>query len=120
RCDRTFPERQLRRDAEIDGLGGSTIAPAAKAQHLRLQRLDPCSVLEQLLLELFGIVRQGCVVERHAAILRKHAHACCTSSRLDALLCYTTCRGGHVRTGRRQSMPSSSIDSCAGVSATEP
>src|SRR5262249_30727298 len=121
-CCHPAGEWQLGSHTRIDRFRGPAKAPAPKPQHLFAQRLDPVRVLQEELLQLLRIVRQLRVVERHNCIVREHASARGISLMLVRMLeHYTTCNGSfHVRSGLLQSMPSSSIDSCAGVRCTEP
>ena len=68
--------------------------------------------------QLLGVVRQGHGLIQHADSLF------CWIPRGNPLIAglvdYPAARGRQVRSGARQSIPSSSIDNCAGVRATFP
>ena len=69
--------------------------------------------LQQQAAQSGDLARQCCSVQRHQHIRNLPTPICVASS---ANLHQAAISGRHVRTGARQSMPSSSIDSCAALS----
>src|SRR6185437_1177432 len=118
--------RQLElRDGAVDPLRRAAKLRAPKPGKLEAELLDlgtrRDSIPRQLANDAFeriDIIRQNGRIDRHESaltvhlLLRHHDHGTESSCRVHPASC-----GRSVRIGVRQSMPSSSIASCAGVSA---
>ena len=104
-----------RRPEPVRPVPGQLVAQLLDQDRLRLHlRQEPRGEAAQLL----GVFRQGQGVIEHTGSL-SHCIPCGNPS-LASPANYPAARGRHVRCGARQSIPSKSIDSCAGVSATFP
>src|SRR5690606_36411987 len=127
------------RDLRIELFGGATEAHPLQSQQLDLQLLDQHIAREQLLaccVELFFLCRNPRVLlddellqrinilgkgnVRHRCILLTSMQRCTHKIPINQASLHAATCGVCVRCGRRQSMPSNSIDNCARLKCTTP
>lgn|SRR5690554_5729386 len=96
------------------------LVAAAKLFELSIAFIDRRLLQNDQTLQRLDVGRQGVRCDRHQAILRERVSSLVVSARCILRIAlkrsrYTANCGCQVRTGLRQSIPSSSIDSCADV-----
>ncbi len=120
----------LERQFELVGLGRQALRRAAELQAPQPGQLQPEPLDQRVLIgqrrglrphdgaQGIRIVGQGGEIEDHDGMIL----ATVASRRMNppASRCYPAISGRQLRAGMRQSIPSSSIESCAGVSETTP